>query len=82
MLFFNSYTSSNYKKRDLIDGYYDKIIKISREILKKPHNIIILKGKDAQDEINNLSMDQNYSYKLKRSMTDIKSKIIIFQVKK
>ena len=30
MLFFNSYTSSNYKKRDLIDGYYDKIIKISR----------------------------------------------------
>ncbi len=59
-----------------------EIIKISREILKKPHNIIILKGKDAQDEINNLSMDQNYSYKLKRSMTDIKSKIIIFQVKK
>ena len=43
---------------------------------------MILKGKDAQDEINNLSMDQNYSYKLKSSMTDIKSKIIIFQVKK
>jgi len=30
MPFFNSYTSSNYKKRDLIDGYYDKIIKVSR----------------------------------------------------
>ncbi len=59
-----------------------EIIKISREIVKKPHDIIILKGKDAQDEINNLSMDQNYSYKLKSSMTDIKSKIIIFQVKK
>ena len=59
-----------------------EIIKISREIVKKPHEIIILKGKDAQDEINNLSMDQNYSYKLKNSMTDIKSKIIIFQVKK
>ena len=59
-----------------------EIIKISREIVKKPHEIIILKGKDAQDEINNLSMDQNYSYRLKNSMTDIKSKIIIFQVKK
>ena len=59
-----------------------EIIKISREIVKKPHKIIILKGKDAQDEINSLSMDQNYSYKLKKSMTDVKSKIIIFEVKK
>ena len=58
-----------------------EIIKISREIVK-PHKILILKGKDAQDEINNLSMDQNYSYKLKDSMTDTKSKIIIFKVRK
>ena len=31
MQFFNSYTSSNYKKRDLIDSYYEKIIKVSRQ---------------------------------------------------
>jgi len=31
MLFFNSYTSSNYKNRDLIDSYYEKIIKVSRQ---------------------------------------------------
>ena len=59
-----------------------EIIKISREIIKKPHNLIILKGKDAQDEINNLSLDQNYSYKLENSMTDRKSKIIVFKAKK
>ena len=56
--------------------------KISREIIKKPHNLIILKGKDAQAEINNLSLEKNYSYRLESSMTDAKSKIIIFQVKK
>ena len=59
-----------------------EIIKISREIIKKPHDLIILKGKDAQDEINNLSLDQNYSYKLENSMTDRKSKIIVFKAKK
>ena len=31
MLFFNSYTSANYNKRDLIDSYYEKIIKVSRQ---------------------------------------------------
>ena len=60
----------------------EEIIKISREIIKKPHDLIILKGKDAQDEINNLSLDQNYSYKLENSMTDRKSKIIVFKAKK
>ena len=59
-----------------------EIIKISREIYKKPHRIIILKGKDAQAEINTLSLEKNYRYNLKISMTDKKSKIIVFQVKK
>lgn len=58
-----------------------EIIKISREISKKPHKIIILKGKKAQDELNNISLDKNYSYKLVKSITDIDSKIIIFDVK-
>ncbi len=59
-----------------------EIVKISREIYEKPHKILILKGKDAQAEINTLSLQKNYSYSLESSMTDHKSKIIIFQVKK
>ena len=58
-----------------------EIIKISREIVKKPHKLIILKGKDAQREINKVSLDSNYSYKLKNSITDNDSKIIILDVK-
>ena len=60
----------------------DSLIKISRENIKKPHKIIILKGKNAQTEINNISFDKDYSYKLVRSITDKDSKIIIVNVKK
>ena len=59
----------------------DQIIKISREIVKKPHKILILKGKNAQDEINNVSLGHNYSYKLEKSITDFDSKIIIIEAK-
>ena len=58
-----------------------EIIDISREIVKKPHKIIILKGKSAQSEINNVSLGPNYSYKLERSITDRDSKIILVEVK-
>ena len=59
----------------------EEILKISREIAKKPHKIIILKGKNAQSEINKVSLGSNYSYKLKNSITDNKSKIIILDVR-
>ena len=59
----------------------DEILRISREIVKKPHKLIILKGKNAQSEINNVSLDSNYSYKLEKSITDDDSKIIIVEVK-
>ena len=58
----------------------DKIIQISREIVKKPHKIIILKGKNAQAEINNVSLGSNYSYKMENSITDVDSKIIVIKV--
>ena len=58
-----------------------EILKISREIVKKPHKLIILKGKNAQSEINNVSLGYNYSYKLEKSITDDNSKIIIVDVK-
>ena len=44
---------------------------------RKPHKIIILKGKNAQAEINNVSLPPNYSYKLENSITDTDSKIIL-----
>ena len=59
-----------------------EIIKISREKVKKNHKIIILKGKNAEIEINKLSLSANYSYKLERSITDNESKIIIVKVNK
>ena len=59
----------------------EEILKISREIVKKPHKLIILKGKSAQSEINNVSLGSNYSYKIEKSITDDNSKIIIVDVK-
>ena len=59
----------------------DEILGISREIVKKPHKLIILKGKNAQSEINNVSLESNYSYKMEKSITDDDSKIIIVEVK-
>ena len=58
-----------------------EILKISRETVKKPHKLIVLKGKNAQSEINNVSLGYNYSYKLEKSITDDNSKIIIVDVK-
>tara|TARA_A100001011_G_C13871159_1_gene659032 strand:- start:24 stop:635 length:612 start_codon:yes stop_codon:yes gene_type:complete len=58
----------------------EEILKISREMRKKPHKILVLKGKNAQEEINRLSLDANYSYKIKKSITNDDSKIIIFDV--
>ena len=59
----------------------EEILKISREIVKKPHKLIILKGKNAQSEINNVSLGSNWSYKIEKSITDHDSKIIIVDVK-
>ena len=58
----------------------DKIIQVSREIAKKPHKLIILKGQNAQEEANKAFKSQKYSYKLVGSITDEKSKIIIADV--
>ena len=58
-----------------------EIIRISRETIKKPHKIIILKGKNAQSEINNVSLGSKYSYKLENSITDHDSKIILVEAK-
>ena len=58
----------------------DKIIQVSREIAKKPHKLIILKGQKAHEEAIKAFKNYKYSYKLEKSMTDEKSKIIIADI--
>ena len=57
-------------------------IRISREIIKVNHKLIILKGKSAEEEIKKLNKNLNYSYSLEKSITDSKSKILIIEIKK
>ncbi len=59
----------------------EEILRISREIIKVNHKLIILKGKNAQEEINKLLQPLEFRYKLERSVTDAKSKILIVDVK-
>ena len=56
------------------------IIQVSREIAKKPHKLMILKGQNAQEEIEKCLKNQKFSYKLETSMTNSKSKIILMEV--
>ena len=58
----------------------DKIIQVSREIAKKPHKLLILKGQNAQEEAIKAFKNYKYSYKLEKSMTDEKSKIIVADI--
>ena len=53
------------------------ILNISREKCIKKHKIIVMKGKNAQEEVNNTSQMRNYKYTLEKSITDNDSKIII-----
>tara|TARA_B110000238_G_C15964028_1_gene368732 strand:- start:126 stop:746 length:621 start_codon:yes stop_codon:yes gene_type:complete len=57
-------------------------IRISREIIKVNHKLIILKGKSAEEEIKKLNKNLNYSYSLEKSITDSESKILVIEIKK
>ena len=58
----------------------EQVIQVSREIAKKPHKLIILKGQNAQEEINKTFKTKKYSYKLVNSITNAKSKIILMDI--
>ena len=60
----------------------DAIIQVSREIAKKTHKLIILKGQNAQKELKKAFKKEKYDYKLENSITDEDSKIIIVNFKK
>ena len=55
----------------------DAIIQDSREIAQKPHKLIVLKGQNAQEEVNKALKKGNFTYKLEKSITDKDSKIIL-----
>ena len=56
-----------------------QVIQVSRENVKKPHDLIVLKGKNAQDEINKAFKSKKYPYKIEKSITDKESKIVIIK---
>jgi len=58
----------------------EQVIQVSREIAKKPHKLMILKGQNAQEEINKTFKTKKYSYKLVNSITNDKSKIILMEI--
>ena len=60
----------------------EEILRISREIIKVNHKLIVLKGKNAENEINKLQQPLEFMYKLEKSVTDINSRILIVDVKK
>ena len=60
----------------------ERVIQVSREIAKKPHKLMILKGQNAQEEVNKTLKIKKYSYKLVNSITNAKSKIILMEIEK
>ncbi len=58
-----------------------EILRISRENVRNPHKLLILKGKNAFKEINNVYLNLKSSYKLEKSITDKHSKIINMDIK-
>ncbi len=60
----------------------EAVIQVSREIAKKSHKLIILKGQNAQEELKKAFNKGKYDYKLENSITKKDSKIIIVDFKK
>ena len=82
-LYENDYQSHNIDSTYIVCRAFKKLpelLRISREILKKPHKLIVLKGKNAQEEVNNLSKEMNYKYRLEKSMTNNELGILIVEV--
>ena len=76
---------------DVIDSDYvvsrafkklEAIIQVSREMIKKSHKLIILKGQNAQKDLKKAFKKEKYAYKLEQSITNVDSKIILVDFKK
>ena len=55
---FSSETLTSWPKK------LEKIIQVSREIVKKPHKLIVLKGQNAQEDLKKAFKREKYDYKL------------------
>ena len=79
-LYDNDYQSHILKSDYIISRAFKKlpeILKISRETAKKPHKLIVMLGKSAQEELNKASKDSINKYKLVSSITSSDSKILL-----
>jgi 16S rRNA (guanine527-N7)-methyltransferase len=81
----DDYQTHNISSNYIVSRAFKKLeehIKISREIIKVSHKLIILKGKKAEIEIKELNNNFDYSYSLVKSITSPDSKIVIVDIKK
>jgi len=81
----NDYITHEIRSNYVISRAFKKLeehIRISREIIKVSHKLIILKGKKAEEEIKKLNNNFNYRYSLEKSITSPDSKIIIVNFEK
>jgi len=58
------------------------LIQVSREIAKRSHKMIVLKGQNAQEDLKKAFKREKYDYILKDSITNKSSKIVIVDIKK
>ena len=78
---YEDFTESDY----LVSRAFKKfsvIIQVSREIAKKSHKLIVLKGQNAQEDLKKAFNREKYDYKIENSLTNKDSKIIIVDFKK
>ena len=61
---------------------FESIIQVSREIVKKSHKLIVLKGQNAEKDLKKAFKKEKYAYKLVNSITNEDSKIVIVDFKK
>ena len=61
---------------------FELVIQVSREIIKKSHKLIVLKGQNAHEDLKKAFKRKKYAYKLEDSITNKDSKIIIVDFKK
>jgi len=81
----NDYNSHEINSNYVVSRAFKKLnehIRISREIVKVSHKLIILKGRSAEEEVKKLNKDLNYRYSLEKSITSPDSKIVIVDIKK
>ena len=82
-LYENDYQSHTIDSNYIVCRAFKKLpelLRISREIVKKSHKLIVLKGKNAQDEVNKLPKEMIYKYRLEKSITNNELGILIVEV--